>query len=102
MSGLLHAGSMLMLCGLVPIGVHPVLPLLAVLFYAAFAVFVFCKYPIDNRVERLTLIVTHPAYWLMTFPAFLNAVKRMLLGQTGWLKSPHKPYLWTPESGVKN
>lgn len=48
--------------------------------------------PASHWWGRLFLAMTHPIYWLMTLPALLNAMKRMAMGQFGWLKSDHKPY----------
>jgi hypothetical protein len=46
-----------------------------------------------SRRARLFYALTHWLYWLCMLPAFLNAVKRMALGQVDWLKSPHVPFI---------
>ena len=51
-----------------------------------------CLVPSGGIANRIWLGLGHPIYWLMTVPAFLNAMKRMALGQLSWLKSAHQPY----------
>lgn len=61
-------------------------------FYSAYAAILFKYAAADNWADRIGLVITHPLYWALTFPAQLNALKRMAFGQTSWLKSPHQPY----------
>ena len=46
----------------------------------------------DKRHMRLFYLITLPAYWLLIAPATLIALYRMARGQTGWMKTPHRPF----------
>ena len=43
-------------------------------------------------LDKLVLVITLPAYWLLTLPCLLRAFWRMGRGNISWLKSPHEPY----------
>ena len=60
--------------------------------YALLAALLYQIGPARSRAARLYYALTHWLYWLCMLPAFLNAIKRMTLGQVDWLKSPHVPF----------
>lgn len=71
-------------------------PLLTYLNLGLSALFIaiLLKYaPANNWADRIGLVVTHPFYWAMTFLPHLYALWRMAFGRTGWLKSPHQPFI---------
>ena len=70
-------------------------PLTLAVFLLSYGVLVYLLYRLSHattRRARLWFAVTHWLYWLCTFPALLNALKRMSMGQVNWLKSAHMPY----------
>ncbi len=64
-------------------------------FVLSYGVLIYILYRLSHaatRRERLWFAFTHWLYWFCTFPALLNALKRMTIGQVDWLKSAHLPY----------
>ena len=92
-SGLLFIASAAIYLMPTNIYITPLFLYLSLGFYPAYAVILFIYAPADNWVDKIGLVVTHPIYWMMTFPAQIYALIRMACGQTGWLKSPHQPYV---------
>lgn len=73
---------------------------LSTLFFMLVSAFVYLVYftlahralAEDKRHMRLFYLITLPAYWLLIAPATLIALYRMARGQTGWMKTPHRPF----------
>lgn len=62
-------------------------------FYLFYAAILLTYAPASNWSDKIGLVLTHPFYWALTFPAHIYVLKRMAFKQTGWLKSPHQPYI---------
>lgn len=91
-SGTYFITSLVLLLGPFDVSLNPLFVQSSIAFYVFYVAILLQHIPATNWADRLGLLASHPLYWIMTFPAHLNAVKRMALGQTGWLKSAHQPY----------
>ena len=91
-SGVLFLASMILLGGGLDIGLPFAFTFGCSIFLAAYYGILLRYAPADNWLDNFALIISHPFYWILTIAALLNAMKRMALGQIGWLKSNHRPY----------